>query len=531
MKNVNNALLSVYDKRGLEAFAKGLVEQNINIISTGGTANILEQKGIKTTKVEEITNFPEILDGRVKTLNHKIHGGILAKRDNKEHLKVLTNLEIPMIDLVVVNLYPFEDIRKQSVGDENKIIEGIDIGGSTLIRAAAKNFRDVIVVVDPEDYASILDQIRQKNSLLSFRKELAKKAFQHTCYYDAAISDYFFCDEEKVSNTQSHDGLESESILIHLRKVQRLKYGENPHQRASVYVNLCENKNPTILESQLQGNEISFNNLLDIETAFQCVSAVKEKCCTIVKHNNPCGAAIGNNSLDAFQKAKECDQISFFGGVVAFNHEIDEELAKLLTSFFLEVVIATNITAGAKTLFRKKKNLKVFSHPVLSQNKPALLDIRKLNELYLVQESDGFGLEKSIDLCDNELTSVTSKVPSARQIRDARFAWHIAKFVKSNAIVLCKDLKTIGIGAGQTSRIDATRIAIKKALDNGFDLKDAVVASDAFFPFKDNIEEIATSGASCIIQPGGSIKDEEVVATAQKLGVSMILTKMRHFRH
>ena len=531
MRNISNALISVYDKKNLEVFSRGLLEEGIKIISTGGTARILEKAGICTTKVEDITDFPEILDGRVKTLNPRIHGGILAVRKNKKHIELLERLKIPQVDLVVVNLYPFEEIREKACGDENQIIEGIDIGGSTLIRAAAKNFRDVIVVVDPNDYREILSQIKQKRLDLSFRKELAKKAFQHTCYYDAAISNYFLNCKNGKDRFQINEGVDSDSILLHLKKIKQLKYGENPHQKANVYINLRDNLAPTLLENQIQGGEISFNNLLDIETASRCANELEEKCCVIVKHNNPCGAAIGDSPLEAFLHAKACDPISFFGGVVAFNYEIGEELAEILSTYFLEAVIAPSIDSGAANAFQKKKNLKVFSYEVSTENTSHHLDIRRVNGLFLIQEPDSQNLGKVFFDPYKNLKSVTSKPPSTQQIKDASFAWHVAKFVKSNAVVLCKNQKTIGIGAGQMSRIDATKMAIQKAMQNKFDLSNAVVASDAFFPFKDNIEEIAKSGASCIIQPGGSIKDGEVIAAAEDHGLSMILTKVRHFRH
>ena len=531
MKKITNALISVYDKENLEVFARGLLEERIEIISTGGTAKTLGKARIATTKVEDVTSFPEILDGRVKTLNPKIHGGILAVRENKKHIEILERLKIPQVDLVVVNLYPFEEIREKSYGNEDQIIEGIDIGGSTLIRAAAKNFRDVIVVVDPNDYREILNKIRQKQIDLNFRRELATKAFQHTCYYDGAILDYFSNCKNGTDRFQINKSIDSDSILLHLKKIKQLKYGENPHQKANVYVNLRDNAGRTMLESQIQGGEVSFNNLLDIETASRCANELEEKCCVIVKHNNPCGAAIGETPLHAFLHAKACDPVSFFGGVVAFNYEIGEELAEMLTTYFLEAVIAPSIDSMAATIFQKKKNLKVFSHKAFSENTSHGLDIRRVNGLFLAQESDSLGLGKVLfDPCE-DMKSVTSTSPSTQQIKDANFAWHVAKFVKSNAVVLCKNQKTIGIGAGQMSRIDATKIAIQKARHNKFDLNDAVAASDAFFPFKDNIEEIAKSGASCIIQPGGSIKDGEIVAAAEELGLSMILTKVRHFRH
>ena len=531
MKKITNALISVYDKENLEVFARGLLEERINIMSTGGTAEILKKAGIATTKVEDVTNFPEILDGRVKTLNPMIHGGILAVRTNKKHIEVLERLKIPQVDLVVVNLYPFEEIREKSCGDEDQIIEGIDIGGSSLIRAAAKNFRDVIVVVDPNDYLKILNQIKQKQIDLNFRRELAKKAFQHTCYYDGAILDYFLNYKNGTDRFQINKGLNSESILLHLKKIKQLKYGENPHQKANVYVNLRGSSGQPMLDSQIQGGEVSFNNLLDIETASRCVNELEEKCCAIVKHNNPCGVAIGESPLQAFLHAKACDPVSFFGGVVAFNYEIGEELAEILTTYFLEAVIAPSIDSKAVTIFQKKKNLRVFSHKAFSKNTSNDLDIRRVNGLFLLQEPDSADLGKVLFDPQKDMKSVTSISPSIQQIKDANFAWHVAKFVKSNAVVFCKNQKTIGIGAGQTSRIDATKIAIQKAIHNKFDLNDAVVASDAFFPFKDNIEEIAKSGASCIIQPGGSIKDGEIVATAEEHGLSMILTKVRHFRH
>ena len=521
----HNALISVFNKTGVEKLAKELTLNNIQIISTGGTAKLLEDNLIPVRKVDEITGFPEILDGRVKTLNPKIHGGILADRNEISHLNTLENLNIPHIDIVIVNLYPFEKIKNNSKGDEKKIIEGIDIGGPTMIRAAAKNYKDVLVVVDPDDYNLIIEKLRAEKIDKEFRKNLAKKAFQHTCYYDASISEYFFEDSSKSSHLESPDNLDSSLFFLHLEKTKELRYGENPHQTGNVYVNLRHPKVPNILESQIHGNEVSFNNLLDLDTAYQCIKGLEKFACVIVKHNNPCGAAVASNLFDAFEQARKCDPVSCFGGIVALSHEIDENLAEKLTGFFLEVVLAPAISPRAREILKRKKNLKIFVHNNLRYFKESDLEVRQLVDCFLIQQRD------FVKVLEKDCKVVSSKIPTSKEFKSSLFAWHISKFVKSNAIVFAKNFATLGIGAGQMSRIDATRIAIEKAKNNVRDLQGSVVASDAFFPFKDNIEEIAKSGASCIIQPGGSVRDEEVIKTVNQHQLAMIFTNFRHFRH
>ncbi len=504
------ALISVYRKEGIEKLAKALEELGYEIISTGGTARYLKEKGIKVKEVSEITEFPEILEGRVKTLHPKIHGGILFRDWVEKDKEEIQKLGIEPIDVVAVNLYPFEEKLKEVLEDKD-LMEFIDIGGPTLIRAAAKNFFRVVVLVDPEDYNWVIEKLKKGNLTLQDRAYLAWKAFSHTAYYDGVISQAF-------KKLYSIDSFNKEEALP-LRLSKKLRYGENPHQRGYLYLNPVEELGISRSEV-LQGKEMSFNNYLDSDSAVRLLLEFpNDKVCVIVKHNNPCGVATGNTTKEAFLRAKEADPVSAFGGIVAFNDVVDLETAKELTSMFLEVVIAPDYEPAALEELKKKKNLRVIKFYGLQYG----FDIKKVSGGYLVQDEDSVLYEK--------LDVVTEKEPTDREMTDLIFAWKVVKHAKSNAVVIAKNGQTLGIGTGNVSRIDALKCAIKKAQEFGFDLKGAVVASEAFFPFRDSIDEMAKVGISAVIQPGGSIRDKEVIEACNEHGIAMVFTGTRHFRH
>lgn len=504
------ALISVYRKEGIERLAKALQELGYEIISTGGTARYLKEKGISVVEVSEITEFPEILEGRVKTLHPKIHGGILYRDWVRKDEEEIQRLGIKPISVVVVNLYPFEEKLKEGLEDE-ELMEFIDIGGPTLVRAAAKNFFRVLVLVDPEDYDWAVEKLRNGNLTLQDRAYLAWKAFSHTAYYDGVISQAF----KKLYSISSFNKEEA----LPLRLSKELRYGENPHQRGYLYLNPLEELG--IARSEvLQGKEMSFNNYLDADSAVRLLLEFpNDKVCVIVKHNNPCGVAIGKTTKEAFLRAKEADPVSAFGGIVAFNDVVDLETAKELSSMFLEVVIAPDYEPAALEELKKKKNLRVIRFYGLQYG----FDVKKVSGGYLVQDEDSLLYEK--------LEFVTEKRPTDSQMRDLIFAWKVVKHAKSNAVVIAKEGQTLGIGTGNVSRIDALRCAIKKAQELGFDLRGAVVASEAFFPFRDSIDEMAKVGISAVIQPGGSIRDKEVIEACNEHGIAMVFTGTRHFRH
>ncbi len=508
---VKTALISVSDKTGLLDFAKRLEKLGVKIISSGGTWKALNEAGIKAVKVEDFTGFPEMLDGRVKTLHQKIHAGILAKR-NKEHLAEMKKHSLETIDLVAVNLYPFrETVSKQNVSLE-EAIENIDIGGPTMIRAAAKNFESVGVVVEHAQYEKVLRELETKGELSEqLKKELCLEAFQHTAFYDSMVSQYL---SKKFSGPRF-----PEKLSLGFEKAGRLRYGENPHQEAALYKNPLENGN-LIDAEQLNGKELSFNNYGDANAAIAIAREFQEPCAVIVKHANPCGVATAQKLSDAFRKALECDPESAFGGIIALNKKCDIETARQITAFFNEVVIApAEYDANALQELKAKKNLRVLR--LKTSGKTALeLDFRHISGGLLAQEND------SIRALQWENKSGIE--PGKEYLNDLEFAWKIVRHVKSNAIVLAKNNATIGIGAGQTSRVKAVRQALEQA-----DVKahGAVLASDAFFPFKDSIELIAKAGIKAVVEPGGSIKDEEVIAEAKKLGIALYFTGERHFRH
>lgn len=503
---VKRALISVSDKRNLDWFAKGLAELQIEIIATGGTASLLKEHRIPHAKVEDITRFPEILEGRVKTLHPTIFAGILYLRKSNEQQAQLHEFGIGPIDMVVVNFYPFEKVCRKNPPIE-KVLEVIDIGGPSLVRASAKNFQDVIVVVDPDDYQSVLSQLQKNKDIdINKRKELATKAFRATCLYDYNIYK-FFSDLEKEFPKE---------ILTHAEKEMKLRYGENPHQKGALYLE----KNSPFKNMKIHGGkELSFNNILDMDSAFLITSSFTEPFSVIIKHTNPCGAGVGEDIYDAFMKAFSTDPKSAFGGIVGMNREIDEKLAEEISKHFFEVIIAPSYSDAALSILTKKKSLRIVEMKLNYQEDK---DWRRISGGFLYQDKDNADIKKE------DLKVVTKRAPSDKEIDDLFFSWKIAKFVKSNAIVIGKDGRTIGIGAGQMSRVDSVELAIKKAL---LPVQGASLASDAFFPFPDSIEIAGKAGITAIIQPGGSIRDNEVIEAADKLGLAMVFTGMRHFRH
>ncbi|MCS7163862.1 MAG: bifunctional phosphoribosylaminoimidazolecarboxamide formyltransferase/IMP cyclohydrolase [Thermodesulfovibrio sp.] len=509
---INRALISVSDKRGLIDFARELYRLGIEILSTGGTAKLLREANINVIDISQYTGFPEIMDGRVKTLHPLIHAGILARRGNPQDIETMKALGIKPIDMVVVNLYPFEaTIKKKNVTLE-EAIENIDIGGPTLLRAAAKNYKDVVVVVDPDDYPYIIEDIKKGTVSLEKRFALAKKVFSHTARYDALISEYF----EKDNFSEFR-----EDWTLPLKKVKTLRYGENPHQKAALY---ALNETPSLVDAEvLQGKEMSFNNYLDTHSAVVLAAEFSEPVCVIVKHNNPCGVAIGENIHVAYKKAFECDPVSAFGGIIAFNRVVDKLTALEVISVFYEVIVAPDFDEEALKVFATKKNLRLLRFPpLLSKIKPSGFDLKRILGGFIVQQWDNI---------DNELSQakvVTKRQPTDDEWKALEFAWKVCKHVKSNAIVYAFKDKTVGLGIGQTSRVFSAKIAAMNALTS---LKGSVVASDGFFPFRDNIDVLAQNGVTAIIQPGGSVRDQEVIDAANQYNMAMVFTGIRHFKH
>ena len=515
MKKIKRALISVSDKENILDLAKVLIDYNVEIISTGGSAKLLKDNSIKVIEVSEYTNFPEMLDGRVKTLHPKIHGGILANRNIKNHLETIKQNDINEIDLVVVNLYPFQQAIKKESCTLDEAIENIDIGGPTMIRAAAKNFQSVAVLTDPNDYSEFIKKMNVNQGSLDVESRfmLAKKAFLHTAQYDGAISSYLSKGNQLLPNV----------LTKVLEKTMDMRYGENPHQVAAFYK---ENEYlPGALSnfSQLQGKELSFNNLNDSDNAWECVKSFDEPSCVIVKHANPCGVCSAANVSDAYKGAFLTDPISAFGGIIAFNKELDSKTASLIINQFAEVIIAPNFTDEALSIFKTKPNIRLLRIP--TEKVAGQLDFKKIGGGWLVQTAD----DHELDI--NQCEVVTKLKPDMEHLLDLKFAWQVAQYVKSNAIVFCKNKKTIGVGAGQMSRVDSTKIAAIKAENAGLNLKNSVVASDAFFPFRDGIDVLASYGAKYVIQPGGSLKDNEVIQAANEHGLVMLFTKIRHFKH
>lgn len=510
---MKRALISVYDKTGIVEFSKNLVELGWEIISTGGTYNLLKDNNIKVKEVNDVTNFPEILDGRVKTLNPYIHGGILYKRDEKTHIEKINELGISSIDMVVNNLYPFEEtIHKIGVTQED-IIENIDIGGPSMIRAAAKNFKDVIVLVDPKDYDEILSSLKKDGDLdIHTKKDLAKKVFNYTAYYDALIAQYF--------NEESDDDF-PDLLTLAYKKKNTLRYGENPHQKASFYIDHKDREGSIAGMKQIHGKELSYNNINDANGAISLLKEFLEPTAVALKHVNPCGVGSADNIEDAFIKAYECDKESIFGGIVALNRQVTKALAEHLKEIFLEIIIAPSFSKEALEVLTQKKNIRLLEVDHLSEYKYKRPSIKQVDGGLLVQD-------KNMELFIDDLNIVTNEFPDQAEIDDMIFAWKVAKHISSNGIVIVKNAATIGIGLGQVNRFWAVEEAIKRA---GEEKNGAVLASDGFFPFKDSIEAIAKSGISCIIQPGGSIKDGEVIEEANQSKIKMVFTNIRHFRH
>lgn len=516
MLTVRRALISVSDKRDLIPFVSGLADLGIEILSTGGTCRQLNEAGIEAIEVSAKTGFPEIMDGRVKTLHPVIHGGLLGRRGKDE--AVMTEHGIEPIDLLAVNLYPFEATVADPDATLEDAIENIDIGGPAMIRAGAKNHDGVAVVVDPDDYDEVLQALRNNKMLPEYRRRLAAKAYAHTSSYDTAIAKY-------LSQSLNDDPLGA-SFLHAGSLVEKLRYGENPHQDAAFYLDQVHARGALATAKQLQGKALSYNNIADSDAALECVRQFKEPACVIVKHANPCGVAIADDILSAYERAFATDPTSAFGGIIAFNRPLDLATAKAITeNQFVEVIVAPGIEKDALTVTAEKKNVRILETGEWSGGPIPGLDYKKVSGGLLVQSTDT-GL-----VSESDLKVVTEKSPNAKQIADLLFAWQVAKFVKSNAIVFCNDSMTIGIGAGQMSRIYSTKIAALKAADEGLATEGCVMASDAFFPFRDGIDAAAEHGIAAIIQPGGSMRDDEVIAAANEHGIAMVFTGMRHFRH
>jgi phosphoribosylaminoimidazolecarboxamide formyltransferase/IMP cyclohydrolase len=521
---IQRALISVSDKNGIVEFSRALSEFGVEIISTGGTAALLRDNKIPVKDVSEVTGFPEMMDGRVKTLHPKVHGGILALRDNPEHVAKMKEHGIAPIDLVVVNLYPFEATVARGAAFE-EIVENIDIGGPSMVRAAAKNHQHVGVVVDPADYNPILVELKQNGGSLSpethFR--LFCKAFEHTARYDGAISNYFSSlDQDKKPARWG------KTVNIQISKIQDMRYGENPHQSAAFYSTRGDT-GPTIARAkQFQGKELSFNNILDADAALSTVLEFSDTATVAIKHTNPCGVALSKKSLaDSFRKAKACDPVSIFGGVIAFNRPVDEETAKELKEIFLEIVIAPSFTPEAKAVLSSAKRLLNIRLLELDIGQPQRggYDLRRVRGGMLMQDWD----TGSVDV--RACKVVTQRKPTEEEYQALDFAWRVCRHVKSNTIVFASPDQVLGVGAGQMSRVDSAKIAVLRAATHGLDLRGSAVASDAFYPFRDGVDEAAKAGAKSVIQPGGSIKDDEVIAAANEHGMAMIFTGMRHFRH
>ena len=520
---IKQALISVSDKTGVLDFARALSEMGVNILSTGGTAKLLAENGIKVTEVADYTGFPEMLDGRVKTLHPKVHGGILARRDFPEHVAALETHGIPTIDMVVVNLYPFQQTIARAECSLEDAIENIDIGGPAMLRSSAKNHKDVTVICDPSDYAQVLRELHANQGEVTFETKftLAKKVFAHTAQYDGAITNYFTSlgDDKKHETRSAYPT----TLNLHFDKVQEMRYGENPHQSAAFYRESNPQAGALANYTQLQGKELSYNNIADADAAWECVKTFDEAACVIIKHANPCGVAIGITPFEAYSKALQTDPTSAFGGIIAFNREVDANAAEAVAKQFVEVLIAPSFTEQAKKIFAAKQNVRLLEIPLGDAVNSS--DFKRVGGGLLVQSPDA----KNVALA--ELKIVSKKQPTPQQLQDLMFAWRVAKFVKSNAIVFCANGMTMGVGAGQMSRIDSARIASIKAQNAGLSLVGTAVASDAFFPFRDGLDVVVEAGATSVIHPGGSMRDQEVIDAADEHGIVMLLTGTRHFRH
>jgi phosphoribosylaminoimidazolecarboxamide formyltransferase/IMP cyclohydrolase len=521
------ALISVSDKTGIVDFAKALHALNVRLLSTGGTAKLLADAGLPVTEVADHTGFPEMLDGRVKTLHPKIHGGLLARRDHPEHVAALEKHDITTIDILAVNLYPFEETVAKPGCTLEDAIENIDIGGPAMVRSAAKNWKDVTVLTDASQYAGVLEELKT-NGKTSDKTRFACSvaAFNRIAQYDSAISNHLSALAEDGTLSAFPDQMNSSFI-----KVQDLRYGENSHQSAALYRDLYPAPGSLVTGKQLQGKELSYNNIADADAAWECVKSFTAPACVIVKHANPCGVAVGANAAEAYSKAFKTDPTSAFGGIIAFNQIVDKAAAELVVKQFVEVLMAPGFTAEALAIFAPKVNVRLMEIALppggarpWDQGRNAM-DSKRVGSGLLIQSADNHFLQKS------DLKIVTQLQPTAQQLDDLMFAWTVAQYVKSNAIVFCGGGMTLGVGAGQMSRIDSARIASIKAANANLELTGSVVASDAFFPFRDGLDVLADAGASCVIQPGGSMRDDEVIKAADERGVAMVMTGVRHFRH
>lgn len=523
MSTIKRALISVSDKTGIVEFARALLDGGIEILSTGGTAKLLAENGIAVTDVAEYTGWPEMLDGRVKTLHPKIHAGILFRRNRELDVIALREHGIAPIDLVVVNLYPFRQVSQRAACSLAEAIEQIDIGGPTLLRAAAKNYEFVTVVVDFTHYPRILEELRKNKGSIDtpLRFDLALQAFEHTAQYEDAIADYFGTRRDNGERTHF-----PRTLNVQYHHLQALRYGENPHQKAAFYAEKESAKGTVSNSRLLQGKELSFNNIADCDAALECVKSFKEPACVIVKHANPCGVAIAETILDAYQHAYRTDPTSAFGGVIAFNRSLDASTAQsILARQFVEVIIAPSIENEAARILSGKPKVRVFESGAWTDTGPDGYDFKRIRGGLLAQEWD------ELTIGENNLKVVTRRAPTKRETGDLLFAWKVAKFVKSNAIVFCRDGYTIGIGAGQMSRVDSARIAVLKAADAGVEVRGSVMASDAFFPFRDGLDQAGAAAVTAVIQPGGSMRDTEVIDAANQHDIAMVFTGIRHFRH
>lgn len=511
---IKRALISVSDKTGIVDFARKLHSYGVDIISTGGTMKALKEAGIPVTYVSDVTGFPEIMDGRVKTLNPYIHGGILALRDNPTHVEAMQKHNIRGIDMVVVNLYPFRETISKPDVELEEAIENIDIGGPSMIRAAAKNYRFVTIVVNPSRYSSILQELAANNDISEgTRMTLAHEAFEHTAEYDACIADYFSgqLSQEKFPDT----------LNLTWEKAQNLRYGENPHQKAAFYRQKYYTGPGIANANQLHGKELSFNNIVDLEAAYALVAEFEKPAAAIIKHTNPCGTGIGSTLTEAYDKAYQADPVSAFGGIVALNRGVDKDTAMKISEIFIEAVIAPSFAQEALDLLTKKKNIRLLAAG-LPDNNAKNFDIKRVSGGILVQDLDIEDANRA------DLKVVTKRQPTDEEWEQLRFAWKVVKHVKSNAIVVASDNKTLGVGAGQMNRVGSAQIALEQAGENA---KGAVMSSDAFFPFRDTIDTAAKAGIKAIIQPGGSVRDEESIQAADEHGIAMVFTGMRHFKH
>ncbi|WP_338845779.1 bifunctional phosphoribosylaminoimidazolecarboxamide formyltransferase/IMP cyclohydrolase [Massilia sp. W12] len=519
---IKTALISVSDKTGVLEFAQALAARGVQLLSTGGTAKLLQDNGLQVTEVAQHTGFPEMLDGRVKTLHPKVHGGILARRDFPAHMQALSEHGIPTIDMVVVNLYPFQQtVAKQECSLEDAI-ENIDIGGPAMLRSSAKNHKDVVVICDPADYARVLEEIAAGEVSYATRFALAKKVYAHTAQYDGAIANYLSALGEDLQHS-TRSGF-PQNLNLQFEKVQDMRYGENPHQAGAFYRDIHSVPGALANYRQLQGKELSYNNIADADAAWECVKSLGGMpACVIIKHANPCGAAIAGSPLEAYQKAFKTDPTSAFGGIIAFNWALDGATAEAVSKQFVEVLIAPSFSPEAKQIFAAKQNVRLLEIPL--GNGVHQYDFKRVGGGLLVQGPDA----KNVLM--EELKVVTVKQPTPQQLEDLMFSWRVAKFVKSNAIVFCAGGMTLGVGAGQMSRIDSARIASIKAANANLSLQGSAVASDAFFPFRDGLDVVADAGATCVVQPGGSMRDQEVIDAANERGIVMLFSGARHFRH